>query len=80
MPKILKEQTYEDAILSGPNGRIVWNAMQQDDPLRRVWYDDQTVQYFSTKTGRSILGPVHPNDVPVFLCPHCGHDVFGAAT
>jgi uncharacterized protein with PIN domain len=69
-PTVIEEREFEDAILHDRDGRIIFNAAQQDDVAIRRKYSDGTIQMFRKSTGAPITSRYDPL-VDLSRCPHC---------
>lgn len=55
MPRTIKhEKIFSPAVLCDARGIILYRPEYPDSPLRRVLYDDDTVEVFEVETGTKI--------------------------
>lgn len=71
MPNLVAEKIFEYAVVVDQDGKIIHNAMQQDDPIIHRKYDDGLIHLLSSKTGKLIVAPFDPETAEKMHCPHC---------
>lgn len=71
-PKIIEEKTYEYAIVQDADGKVIFNAFQQDKPVVRRRYDDGYYDVIEQKTGKLIVPRYSSLDDALPKCQHCG--------
>jgi hypothetical protein len=69
--QIVREQEFDHAILQDSEGRVIFNALQQDRIVVRRVYDDGELDMIDKKTGEVLL-PKHDIDKGLPRCTHCG--------
>ena len=70
-PRLVSETESEYGVLVGPNGQVVHNSMQMDDPIIMRRYSNGMIHLLSKKTGKLIVAPYDPETVERLRCPHC---------
>lgn len=70
--EVVSQKEYPEAIVADKKGRIIYNALQADDPVVLVIYANGEREMLRKSTGKSFLGRFTPGEFRSPACPHCG--------